>query len=91
MLESLIFGAPICIAFFYKLPVFLLTIVICGTLYGLWTRYFRSRLSQDDLEAYKAVYGEDKKIEVFRLSDLNPPWTMWLVWIAVLIYTILFM
>lgn len=90
-LESLIFATPIGVAFFYELPAFLLTVVICGTIYGIWTRYFRTRLSQGDSEAYKAVYSENDKIKVFQLSDLNPPWTLWLAWIAVVIYGIALM
>lgn len=90
-LESLVFAVPICVAFFYEVPVFLVTIVICGTMYGLWTRFFKSRRSRDDIKAYEAVYDEGNKTEAYRLSELNPPWTMWLVWIAVIIWAIAFM
>lgn len=90
-IESLVFMAPVFVAFFYDLPIFVLTLVICGTLYALWTRYFKGLLSDGQVDSYEAVYDDDNKTRTYRLADLNPPWTLWVVWISVIVYSIFFM
>jgi len=90
-IESLVFVAPILVAFFYDLPTFILVLLISGTLYALWTRYFKRSLSNEEVESYEAVYDENNKTRVYRLADLSPPWTMWVVWISVIIYSIFLM
>lgn len=87
--ESLIFAAPIFIAFFQdSIFVFLLTVFICVLLYALWARLLKRHLTEGDVESYEAVY-EEPPTQVFRLSDLVP-WQIWLLWIGVIVYTIFF-
>ena len=84
--ESLIFAAPIVAAFFQdSLFVFLLTVLICVLLYALWARLIKQISSEEDVESYGAVYDKPAT-RVFRLSDLVP-WPIWLLWIAVLVYS----
>jgi hypothetical protein len=87
--ESLIFAAPVFVAFFQdSLFVFLVTVFICVLLYALWTRLLKRHLTESDVESYDAVY-EEPPTRVFRLSELIP-WQIWLLWIGVLAYSIFF-
>ena len=90
-IESLVFSVPILVAFFYDLPTFILALLISGTLYALWASYLKRSLSDEEVDSYEAVYDENNKTRVYRLADLSPPWTMWMIWISVLIYSIFFM
>ena len=88
--ESLIFAAPIVAAFFQdSVFVFLLTVAICALLYSLWARYIKRHMSEDHVESYETVYDESKT-RVFTLSDLVPL-RIWLLWIAVLVWSLLFL
>lgn len=88
--ESLIFAAPVFVAFFQdSLLAFLLTVFICVMLYALWTRLVKRHLTEGDVESYEAVYDEPPT-QVFRLSELVP-WPIWLLWIGVIVYTVFFL
>lgn len=85
--ERLIFAAPVLAAFFQdSLFVFPLTVLIYFLLYALWTRLIMRHLCEEDVESYEAVYDEPAT-RVFRLSGFVP-WQIWLLWVAVLVYSI---
>jgi hypothetical protein len=84
-----LFVAPaVIVHILYGVPMSLLALLVCAAMNLAWSQWLKGRLSKDDIEAYEAVYDDSNQTEVFRLSNLNPPWTMWAVWIAAVIYLI---
>ena len=70
IIVSLLFLAPVVyVRLNYDLVPTLVALAACFALYAVWENWFMRRLSEEETEAYRAVFDNGNPTKVFRVRD----------------------